>query len=94
MLLPVISFDAAHMKGLGDRIAIGKTYLAVAPDGDNNIHLCSIGHGSNEATDSWKLFLAPILKFRQEMKSDMEDKEPVAIADEHATITTLRARST
>ena len=39
MLLPVISFDAAHMKGLGDRIAIGKTYLAVAPDGDNNIHV-------------------------------------------------------
>ena len=85
MLLPVISFDASHLKGLGDRNAEGKVYLAVAPDGARNLHVLSIGHSGNEATSSWQLFLKHVLKFRAAMKAE-EDTSPVMMADEHAGI--------
>lgn len=70
MLLPVISFDASHLKGLGDRNAEGKVYLAVSPDGARNLHVLSIGHSGNEATSSWQLFLKHVLKFRAAMKAE------------------------
>ena len=55
-LLPVISVNAAAMKGIGDRFPEGKMYLATMLDGSKKFHVVGAGLGGNESTKYWTSF--------------------------------------
>ena len=61
-LVPVLSVDAAGMKGIGDRFPEGKMYLATMTDGSKKVHIVGAGHGGNESAKYWTSFLAPVIK--------------------------------
>ena len=82
---PVLSMDAAFMKPLGTRSALGKMYVFSTKDGNNNIHL-SIGHGGQETTDTWASMLKPLFDLV------IHPHKMSLISDEHASICPAIAR--